>query len=88
MLRGLTGRAHIEETPMLAIGDIAPATEMATDADRFSLAPHDGKKMVIFFFLAKIHRIERFVHFFRYFGYSYARNLCLSKPFKTFDSQK
>ena len=35
---------------MLAVGDIAPATEMATDTDRFSLAPHDGKKMVIFFF--------------------------------------
>ena len=35
---------------MLAVGDIAPATEMATDTGRFSLAPHDGKKMVIFFF--------------------------------------
>ena len=35
---------------MLAVGDIAPATEMATDTDQFSLAPHDGKKMVIFFF--------------------------------------
>ena len=35
---------------MLAVGDIAPATEIATDTYRFSLAPHDGKKMVIFFF--------------------------------------
>ena len=35
---------------MLAVGDIAPATEMATDTDRFSLAPQDGKKMVVFFF--------------------------------------
>ena len=42
--------AHIEETLMLTVGDIAPATEMATDTGRFSLAPHDGKKMVIFFF--------------------------------------
>ena len=42
--------AHIEEIPMLAVGDIAPATEIATDTGRFSLAPHDGKKMVIFLF--------------------------------------
>ena len=35
---------------MLAVGDIAPATDIATDTDRHSLAPHDGKKMVIFFF--------------------------------------
>ena len=35
---------------MLAVGDIAPTTEMATDTNRFSLATHDGKKMVIFFF--------------------------------------
>jgi peroxiredoxin len=35
---------------MLAVGDIAPATDIATDADRYSLAPLDGKKMVIFFF--------------------------------------
>lgn len=35
---------------MLAVGDIAPATEVATDTDRLLLAPHDGKKMVIFFF--------------------------------------
>ena len=35
---------------MLAIGDIAPATDIPTDTERFSLAPHDGKKMVIFFF--------------------------------------
>ena len=35
---------------MLAVGDIAPATDIATDTDRYSLAPHDGKKMVIFFF--------------------------------------
>ena len=35
---------------MLSVGDIAPATEMAADTDLFSLAPHNGKKMVIFFF--------------------------------------
>ena len=35
---------------MLAIGDIVPATDIATDTERYSLAPHDGKKMVIFFF--------------------------------------
>ena len=35
---------------MLAVGDIAPATDIATDTERYSLAPHDGKKMVIFFF--------------------------------------
>jgi len=35
---------------MLAVGEIAPTTEMATDTDPLSLAPHDGKKMVIFFF--------------------------------------
>ena len=35
---------------MLAVGDIVPATDIATDTDRFSLAQHDGKKMVIFFF--------------------------------------
>tara|TARA_B100000963_G_C22279741_1_gene516559 strand:- start:148 stop:606 length:459 start_codon:yes stop_codon:yes gene_type:complete len=35
---------------MLAVGDIVPATDMATDTGRFSIAPHDGKKMVIFFF--------------------------------------
>ena len=39
-----------KETPMLAVGDIAPATDIATDTDRYSLAPHDGKKKVIFFF--------------------------------------
>ena len=35
---------------MLAVGDITPVTDIATDTDRHSLAPHDGKKMVIFFF--------------------------------------
>ena len=35
---------------MLAVGDIAPATDIAVDNERYSLTPHDGKKMVIFFF--------------------------------------
>ena len=35
---------------MLSIGDIAPTSDIATDAELYSLAPHDGKKMVIFFF--------------------------------------
>ena len=35
---------------MLAVGDIAPATDIPTDTDYYSLAPHNGKKMVIFFF--------------------------------------
>ena len=35
---------------MLSVGDIVPATDIATDTERYSLAPHDGKKMVIFFF--------------------------------------
>ena len=35
---------------MLADGDITPVTDIATDTNRHSLAPHDGKKMVIFFF--------------------------------------
>ena len=41
---------HPKETLILAVGDIAPVTDIATDTDRYSLAPHDGKKMVIFFF--------------------------------------
>ena len=35
---------------MLAVGDITPVTDIATDTGRHSLAPHNGKKMVIFFF--------------------------------------
>ena len=35
---------------MLAVGDSAPATDIAVDNKRFRLTPHDGKKMVIFFF--------------------------------------
>ena len=35
---------------MLTVGDIVPATDIATDTGIYSLAPHDGKKMVIFFF--------------------------------------
>ena len=35
---------------MLAVGDIAPATDIAVGNERYSLAPHNGKKMVIFFF--------------------------------------
>ena len=35
---------------MLAVGDIAPTTDIAVDTERCSLTPHDGKKMVIFFF--------------------------------------
>ena len=35
---------------MLAVGDFVPATDIATDTKDYSLAPHDGKKMVIFFF--------------------------------------
>ena len=35
---------------MLAVGDIAPATVIAVNNERFSITPHDGKKMVIFFF--------------------------------------
>ena len=41
---------HLKETPMLAIGVIAPATDIVTDTGRYYLAPHDGKKKVIFFF--------------------------------------
>ena len=35
---------------MLSVGDMVPATDIATDTERHPLAPHDGKKMVIFFF--------------------------------------
>ena len=35
---------------MLATGDIEPANEIATDTQRNPVPPHDGKKMVIFFF--------------------------------------
>ena len=35
---------------MLAVGDFVPATDIATDTKHYSLAPHDGRKMVIFFF--------------------------------------
>ena len=35
---------------MLAVGDIAPAADIAVGNERYSLTPHDGKKMVIFFF--------------------------------------
>ncbi|MGB1924238.1 MAG: peroxiredoxin [Candidatus Puniceispirillaceae bacterium] len=35
---------------MLTIGDTVPAIDIATYTARFSLAQHDGKKMVIFFF--------------------------------------
>ena len=35
---------------MLAVGDIAPTTDIPTDTKPFSLARHNGKKMVIFFF--------------------------------------
>ena len=35
---------------MLAVGDIAPAIDVAEDTNHCSLTPHDGKKMVIFFF--------------------------------------
>ena len=35
---------------MLAVGDIVPATDIATDTERYSIPSHDGKKMVIFFF--------------------------------------
>ena len=35
---------------MLAVGDIVPATDIATDNERYFLDPHDGKKKVIFFF--------------------------------------
>ena len=35
---------------MLVVGDTAPTTDIPTDTDQFSLARHDGKKMVIFFF--------------------------------------
>ena len=35
---------------MLAVGDIAPATDIAVGHERYSLTPHSGKKMVIFFF--------------------------------------
>ena len=35
---------------MISVGDIVPATDIATDNERYFLAPHDGKKMVIFFF--------------------------------------
>ncbi len=35
---------------MLAVGDIVPATDIATDTESYPLTSHDGKKMVIFFF--------------------------------------
>ena len=35
---------------MLAVGNIAPAIDIPTDTDKYSLAPQNGKKMVIFFF--------------------------------------
>ena len=35
---------------MLAVGDIAPTTDIPTDTESFPLARHNGKKMVIFFF--------------------------------------
>ena len=35
---------------MLAVGDIAPTTNILTDTKRFCLAQLNGKKMVIFFF--------------------------------------
>ena len=35
---------------MLAVGNIAPAIYIPTDIDSYSLAPQNGKKMVIFFF--------------------------------------
>ena len=35
---------------MLAIGDVAPTTDIPTDTSQFCLARHNGKKMVIFFF--------------------------------------
>ena len=35
---------------MLAVGDIAPTTDIPTDTEPFCLARHNGKKMVIFFF--------------------------------------
>ena len=39
-----------QEVLMLTIGDIVPAIDIATDTGHFSLARHDGKKLVIFFF--------------------------------------
>ena len=39
---------------MLAVGDIVPDTDIATDTGRYSIAQHHGKKMVIFFFHAPI----------------------------------
>ena len=35
---------------MLAVGDTVPATDIATDTNNYRLVPHNGKKMVIFFF--------------------------------------
>ena len=35
---------------MLTVGDPVPDTAIVTDTDNVSLARHDGKKMVIFFF--------------------------------------
>ncbi len=35
---------------MLSVGDNVPATNIATDTGLYPLVPHDGKKMVIFFF--------------------------------------
>ena len=35
---------------MLAVGDIAPATDLPTDGEHYFIAPQNGKKMVIFFF--------------------------------------
>ena len=35
---------------MLAVGDIVPAVDIPTDTDECYLVPHNGKKVVIFFF--------------------------------------
>ena len=35
---------------MLAAGDVAPTTVIETDNGNYAIAPHNGKKMVIFFF--------------------------------------
>ncbi len=35
---------------MLVVGDITPTIDIPTDTNHFSLARHNGKKMVIFFF--------------------------------------
>ena len=41
--------ADPKETRMLSVGDMVPATDIATDTERHPLARHDGKDGIFFF---------------------------------------